>query len=257
MIRKPAAPRPAPPRPAAPRQTFGDRMAAKMAAQQSQTPPPPMVQAAAQQAIAQSRQAAERMAPGTGGRGTLQQYEAMKQQQAGSNIPAFAQQAAQGALGRAPAGVPQYGPQTQMPPAGMGPMGPTGPGTQMSRPAPQAMANAVRASNAGMPLPPAASGLNMSGVGMFKKGGSVKTTRFAEGGGVKEKQEPPIPKATQESMKRQAAQAKTDRKQAEEQKAGEKEVKDNMGRIGFKKGGSVSSASKRADGCAIRGKTRA
>jgi hypothetical protein len=208
------------------------------------------------------------MAPGTGGRGTLQQYEAMKQQramppsqsqmqQAGAGIPAFAQQAAQGALQRAPAGVPQYGAQTQMPPAGMGPMGPTGPGTQMSRPAPQAMANAVRASNAGMPLPPAASGLNMSGVGMFKKGGSVKTTRFAEGGGVKEKQEPPIPKATQESMKRQAAQAKTDRKQAEEQKAGEKEVKDNMGRIGFKKGGSVSSASKRADGCAIRGKTRA
>jgi hypothetical protein len=231
-------------------------MAANMAAQKSQTPPP-AVQAAAQQAIAQSRQATERMAPGTGGRGTLQQYEAMKQQQAGSNIPAFAQQAAQGALQRAPAGVPQYGAQTQMPPAGMGPMGPTGPGTQMSRPAPQAMANAVRASNAGMPLPPAASGLNMSGVGMFKKGGSVKTTRFAEGGGVKEKQEPPIPKATQESMKRQAAQAKTDRKQAEEQKAGEKEVKDNMGRIGFKKGGSVSSASKRADGCAIRGKTRA
>jgi hypothetical protein len=227
-------------------------MAAKMAAQQSQTPPP-AVQAMAQQAMAQSQrarqnmgpegqamaqagaqmqQAQRNMAPGTGGRGTLQQYEAMKQQQA---MPP---------------------PQTQMPPAGMGPMGPTGPGTQMSRPAPQAMVNAVRASNAGMPLPPAAAGLNMSGMGM-KKGGSVKTTRFAEGGGVKEKQEPPIPKATQESMKRQAAQEKADRKQAEEQKAGEKEVKDNMGRIGFKKGGSVSSASKRADGCAIRGKTRA
>ena len=67
-------------------------------------------------------------------------------------------------------------------------------------------------------------------------------------------EEPLISKATQESMKRQAAQAKIDRKQAEEQKAGEKEVKDNMGRIGFKKGGSASS---RADGCAIRGKTRA
>ena len=67
-------------------------------------------------------------------------------------------------------------------------------------------------------------------------------------------EEPPIPKATQESMKLQAAQEKADRKQAEEQKAGEKEVKDNMGRIGFKKGGSASS---RADGCAIRGKTRA
>jgi ubiquitin len=67
-------------------------------------------------------------------------------------------------------------------------------------------------------------------------------------------EEPPIPKATQEAMKLQAAQEKADRKQAEEQKAGEKEVKDNMGRLGFKKGGSASS---RADGCAIRGKTRA
>jgi hypothetical protein len=67
-------------------------------------------------------------------------------------------------------------------------------------------------------------------------------------------EEPPIPKATQESMKLQAEQEKADRQQKKEQKAGEKEVKDNMGRIGFKKGGSASS---RADGCAIRGKTRA
>jgi hypothetical protein len=88
----------------------------------------------------------------------------------------------------------------------------------------------------------------------FKRGGKIK--RFATGGEVAAKKtpEPPISKATQESMKRQAAQAKIDRKQAEEQKAGEKEVRDNMGRIGFKKGGSASS---RADGCAIRGKTRA
>ena len=88
----------------------------------------------------------------------------------------------------------------------------------------------------------------------FKRGGKIR--RFAAGGEVAAKKtpEPPISKATQESMKRQAAQAKIDRKQAEEQKAGEKEVRDNMGRIGFKKGGS---ASRRADGCAIRGKTRA
>jgi hypothetical protein len=88
----------------------------------------------------------------------------------------------------------------------------------------------------------------------FKRGGKIR--RFATGGEVAAKKtpEPPIPKATQESMKRQAAQAKIDRKQAEEQKAGEKEVRDNMGRIGFKKGGS---ASRRADGCAVRGKTRA
>jgi hypothetical protein len=43
---------------------------------------------------------------------------------------------------------------------------------QVSRPAPPAMVDAVRASNAGRPLPPAAPGLNMSGMGM-KKGGSV------------------------------------------------------------------------------------
>jgi len=88
----------------------------------------------------------------------------------------------------------------------------------------------------------------------FKRGGKIR--RFAAGGEVAAKKapEPPISKATQESMKRQAAQAKIDRKQAEEQKAGEREVRENMGRIGFKKGGSASS---RADGCAIRGKTRA
>jgi len=92
------------------------------------------------------------------------------------------------------------------------------------------------------------------GGGGFKRGGKIR--RFAAGGEVaaKKTSEPPIPKATQESMKRQAAQAKIDRKQAEEQKAGEREVRENMGRIGFKKGGSASS---RADGCAIRGKTRA
>ena len=88
----------------------------------------------------------------------------------------------------------------------------------------------------------------------YKRGGKIR--RFAAGGEVAAKKapEPPISKATQESMKRQAAQAKIDRKQAEEQKAGEREVRENMGRIGFKKGGSASS---RADGCAIRGKTRA
>lgn len=57
--------------------------------------------------------------------------------------------------------------------AGTPPMPPMmPPGTQVSRPAPPAMVDAVRASNAGRPLPPAAPGLNMSGMGM-KKGGSV------------------------------------------------------------------------------------
>jgi hypothetical protein len=104
---------------------------------------------------------------------------------------------------------------------------------------------------------------------MFKKGGAV---RYAGGGKADEKKEAPIPAETIAAMKRQAAQEKADRKQAEEQKAGEKEVKENMGRLGFKKGGSIKaskmgavkvakptmrSASSRADGIAIRGKTRA
>jgi hypothetical protein len=110
---------------------------------------------------------------------------------------------------------------------------------------------------------------NAAKVGMFKKGGAV---RYAGGGKADEKKEAPIPAETIASMKRQAAQEKADRKQAEEQKAGEKEVRDNMGRLGFKKGGSIKaskmgavktvkptmrSASSRADGIAIRGKTRA
>jgi hypothetical protein len=42
----------------------------------------------------------------------------------------------------------------------------------------------------------------------------------------------------------------------DEYKAGEKARKKNMGEIGFKSGGSVSSASSRGDGCAQRGKTK-
>lgn len=133
--------------------------------------------------------------------------------------------------------------------AGTPPMSPP----QISRPAPQAMVDAVKANNAGKPLPPAAPGLKMSGMGM-KKGGSV---RYEKGGEIKKDQEPPIPKATQDSMRLQAAQEKADRQQKKEQEAGEKEVKENMGRKFFVKGGSVSSASKRADGCCVRGKTRA
>jgi len=126
-----------PPRPAAPRQTFGDIQAAKIAAQKN-------------------------MAPGTGGRGTQQEYAARMQQGM----------------------IPPGGSLPPMGPPGSRQTGPT------SRPVPPAMVDAVRASNAGRPLPPATSKLNMSGMGM-------------------------------------------------------------------KKGGSVGSASKRADGCAIRGKTRA
>lgn len=42
----------------------------------------------------------------------------------------------------------------------------------------------------------------------------------------------------------------------DEYEGGEKARKKNMGEIGFKSGGSVGSASKRADGCAQRGKTK-
>ena len=42
----------------------------------------------------------------------------------------------------------------------------------------------------------------------------------------------------------------------DEYEAGEKARKENMGKIGYKSGGSVGSASKRADGCAQRGKTK-
>lgn len=46
------------------------------------------------------------------------------------------------------------------------------------------------------------------------------------------------------------------RKNQKDFEAGEKARKKNMGEIGFKSGGSVGSASRRADGCAARGKTK-
>ena len=47
-----------------------------------------------------------------------------------------------------------------------------------------------------------------------------------------------------------------DKRVDEEHEAGDKARKESMGKIGFKSGGSVGSASKRADGCAVRGKTK-
>jgi hypothetical protein len=278
-------------KPSAPRQTFGDMQAEKMTAERNKMDG----QRAAQQAMqmSQSRQAAERMAkfggadgrfgqgsspmpnlgqqaqqnmaPGTGGRGTQQEYAARMQQRATPSSMEIrppaprqtfgSQMAAKMAAQTPPPGVPQYGPQTQPPPAilgNRGMAGGVGPSTQTGGPAPMGMA------------PP-----NAANVGMFKKGGAV---RYAGGGKTEEKKEAPIPAETIASMRRQAAQEKADRKQAEEQKAGEKEVKENMGRLGFKNGGSIKaskmgavktakptmrSASSRADGIAIRGKTRA
>jgi hypothetical protein len=51
--------------------------------------------------------------------------------------------------------------------------------------------------------------------------------------------------------------AKKDELNKRETEGADKEVKRNMSTFGYKKGGSVKSASSRADGCAIRGKTRA
>lgn len=71
-----------------------------------------------------------------------------------------------------------------------------------------------------------------------------------------EKQTPqpePAPKLTPEEL----ARAKEETFQAKERKAAETvpTSKNQMGKL-FAKGGKVGSASKRADGCAIRGKTR-
>jgi len=160
----------------------------------------------------------------------------------------------------------------QMPQVGM----PVRPNPQGGMPLPQNMRGGVGMQPpAGMPqrpMPPGAMPPRQMPTAPYqamKKGGEVC---YAGGGKTEEKKEPPIPAETLASMKRQAAQEKADRKQAEEQKAGEKEVRDNMGRIGFKNGGSIKaskmgavkvakpkmgSASSRADGIAIRGKTRA
>ena len=279
--------KPVVPAPAAPRQTFGDRMAARMTADRNKSDG----QRAAKQAeqMSQSRQAAERMAkfggadgrfgqgsspmptppqqaqqnmaPGTGGRGTLQQYEAMKQQQSmPAGVAQYGAQMQQRAA-QNPGTLPQYGPQTQPHPAILGNRGLAG---AISGPTPPPVPQYGQGPGQGAGQPP-----NAANVGMFKKGGAV---RYAGGGKADEKKEAPIPAETIASMRRQAAQEKADRKQAEEQKAGEKEVRDNMGRLGFKKGGSIKaskmgavkvskptmrSASSRADGIAIRGKTRA
>ena len=63
-----------------------------------------------------------------------------------------------------------------------------------------------------------------------------------------------------ESSKQEQENERLDKKQEDEYKKyqeGEKTRLKDQGSSFFKKGGKVSSASKRADGCAIRGKTRA
>jgi hypothetical protein len=57
-----------------------------------------------------------------------------------------------------------------------------------------------------------------------------------------------------DNAKKQREMETKDAKFKESVKTGVEKIR---GVLGFKKGGSVSSASKRADGCAVRGKTRA
>lgn len=85
----------------------------------------------------------------------------------------------------------------------------------------------------------------------LKKGGMVK--KYASGGTATSKPEP-----KKDTMPEWAKNERANRKQDElnkrEAEGARKEVKRNMSTFGFKKGGSASS---RADGIAIRGKTRA
>jgi hypothetical protein len=93
---------------------------------------------------------------------------------------------------------------------------------------------------------------------VMKKGGKVK--KYADGGTATTKPEAPRPEPKKDSMpewaKNERENKARDERNKREGKGAEQEVKRNMSTFGYKKGGSVSSASKRADGCAIRGKTR-
>jgi hypothetical protein len=85
----------------------------------------------------------------------------------------------------------------------------------------------------------------------YKKGGEVK--KYAAGGAVTP---PPAPKKKDtmpEWAKNERENMRKDKLVDDEAKAGDKARKEGMGKIGFKNGGSASS---RADGCAIKGKTR-
>lgn len=88
-----------------------------------------------------------------------------------------------------------------------------------------------------------------------KKGGKVK--KYGDGGAATTKPEAPKPEPKKDNMpewaKNERENAERDRRVKKEGAGAEKEVKKNMSTFGFKKGGTASS---RADGCAIRGKTR-
>jgi hypothetical protein len=86
----------------------------------------------------------------------------------------------------------------------------------------------------------------------YNKGGKVK--KYAEGGTATSKPEPKKKDTMPEWAKNERENRRRDELNKREAEGAAKEVKRNMSTFGFKKGGSASS---RADGIAIRGKTRA
>jgi hypothetical protein len=86
----------------------------------------------------------------------------------------------------------------------------------------------------------------------MKRGGKVK--KYAEGGTATSKPEPKKKDTMPEWAKTERENRRRDELNKRESEGAAKEVKRNMSTFGFKKGGSASS---RADGIAIRGKTRA
>lgn len=86
----------------------------------------------------------------------------------------------------------------------------------------------------------------------MKRGGAVR--KYAEGGTATSKPEPKKKDTMPEWAKNERENRRRDELNKREAEGAAKEVKRNMSTFGFKKGGSASS---RADGIAIRGKTRA
>jgi hypothetical protein len=90
----------------------------------------------------------------------------------------------------------------------------------------------------------------------MKKGGKVK--KYADGGSVDQTQQPTYPFYGNQPQAGGASGGTNQTFNIQPQAtAGAPEQQQQSMQQSFKKGGKVSSASKRADGCAIRGKTRA
>ena len=89
----------------------------------------------------------------------------------------------------------------------------------------------------------------------YKAGGKVK--KYAEGGKVTNKELfAPLQAAFDKHEKKKADKAE-EKKRLREERDANRSGSMVMDEMGMKSGGKVSSASKRADGCAIRGKTKA